>query len=279
MEFQLFQNYIAQKCGIEITEEKAYLIETRLSKFLADFGLSTFGELYSKIRSSDDASLNEKIIDAITTNETLWFRDKTPWNILRELYLPKAIELLQSQKKEKIRIWSAAASTGQEAYSTAICIEEYLKQNNIAGVSLDNFEILATDISDAVIKIAKNGKYDAISVTRGLDKNIKEKYFIKKDMIWELSPLIKERVKFTKFNLQNSFYMFGNFDVIFCRYVLIYFSHTFKEDMLKKLSYSLADDGMLFLGSYETYEELNNYFISALHGGGVYYTKKPQRGT
>lgn len=274
IEFLMFKKYIKEKCCIDISDDKAYLIETRLSKMLADLSLNSYSELYSRITGDVAGEYAERIIDAITTNETMWFRDKTPWQILKTLYLPRLIEELKSGKKQKIRIWSTASSTGQEAYSTAICIDTYLRENAILGVSLDDFEIMATDISNHVLEIARHGRYDAISIMRGLDGGIKSKYFQKNDRVWEVSEHIKKAVTFSKFNLQDSFLPFGKFDVIFCRYVMIYFSADFVESLTKKLWDALEGDGVLFLGAYELYEVMKRYFRSELLANGVYYTKK-----
>ncbi len=270
-EFTLFKEYIKENCGIEIDESKSYLIETRLSKILADSGLNSFGELYIEMMAKT-GEYEEQIIDAITTNETLWFRDKTPWEIIESL-MPTYVEALQSGKKSKIRIWSAAASTGQEAYSTAICIADYLKRNNILSVTLKNFEIIATDISKSALKIGKNGRYDAISIMRGLNEDIKHKYFENEGRIWEIKDFIKEAVIFKKFNLQNSFFLLGKFDIIFCRYVMIYFCEEFKEELAQRLKDALLDDGILFLGAYELYREIKHHFTSQTKSNGAYYCK------
>lgn len=273
-EFQLFKKYIHAKCGIDIGEEKAYLIETRLSKLLADSGMTTFDELYNTIRNNDDAHMAEKIIDAITTNETLWFRDKTPWNILEEILLPQYITKLRNGEKFKIRIWSAASSTGQEAYSTAMCIDRYLKKNYIKDIGLDQFEILATDISKTVLEIARKGRYDAISIMRGMEQEYKDQYFRNEGMVWELDGRIKSAVRFQQFNLQNSYLLFGKFDIIFCRYVLIYFADNLKDEIIKKLSACMHDDGLLFLGASELYGMMDRSFEMKHHGHGTYYKRR-----
>ena len=274
LEFQLFKKYIHDKCGIDIADEKAYLIETRLSRFLVDFKLNSFNELYQLIIKNNNPKISESIIDAITTNETLWFRDKYPWIIMEELLLPTYVELLRKNAKSKIRIWSAAASTGQEAYSIAMCIHYYLEKNFIKDISLCNFEIIATDISQTVLEIAKKGKYDSISIMRGLDQNYKDKYFKKDGMVWHIDDIIKNSVKFQHFNLQNSFMYLGKFDVVFCRYVLIYFSDDFKKDISKKLMEATNEEARLFIGASELYNILENDFTLNHYGNGTYYSKK-----
>ena len=273
LELLLFQRIIKDKCGIAIGDDKAYLIESRLAKILADSKLSSFGELFCSVYNSKDEKVTQKLIDAITTNETFWFRDATPWKIIEDLYMPQYLDMLRSGKKDKIRIWSAAASTGQEAYSTAICIDRYLRDRFIKDIKLDQFEILGTDISYLVLEIAKKGRYDNISIMRGLDSSIKDKYFKQSGGAWEITDEIKQAVTFKQFNLQDAFVLFGNFDVIFCRYVLIYFSDDLKNDIINKMHGSLNDGGIVFIGAYEVYGGLSPRFESQLYEKGAYYVK------
>ena len=271
-EFDLFKDYIRKHCGIEIGDQKAYLIESRLAKLLVEYEVSSYEELYYKIYRNTNPKIKEQVIDAITTNETLWFRDKTPWVILEEKLMPKYIELLRSKKRHKIRIWSAASSTGQEAYSTAMSINEYLEKNNIKDINLSQFEILATDISKPVLNVAKKGRYDSVSIMRGLDNKYKMKYFKNEGRTWVLDDKIKSLVTFRKFNLQDSFWSLGKFDIIFLRYVLIYFSSDFKSEALKKIKNTLNENGKLFLGSSEILHDQKNEFNNCNYKNGVYYS-------
>lgn len=273
-DFKLFQKYINEKCGIDISEDKAYLIETRLSKLLIDSGFSSYEQLYNSLINRSDPHIMVKVIDAITTNETLWFRDKTPWMILEKLLMPRYIEELRNHRKSRIRIWSAASSTGQEAYSTAMFIDYYLEKNGIRDISLSHFEIIATDISASVLDIARNGRYDSISIMRGLDPLYKDRYFIKSGMVWELDGRIKKAVKFEQFNLQNSFMFLGQFDLIFCRYVLIYFSDQLKKDIFQKILGSLHQNGILFIGASELYYLMDDQFVMKNEGTGTYYQRR-----
>jgi chemotaxis protein methyltransferase CheR len=256
-EFALFRDYILENSGILISPEKAYLIETRLSKLMVDAGSESFGEFYQYIISGADPALPQKIINEMSTNETLWFRDGAPWKVLEEHILPGLVEAVASGEKARARIWSAAVSTGQEIYSTVMCIDNYLSRNNIKGVSLSDFDFCATDISSRVLDTAKKGRYDAISIMRGLNDYYKNKYFEKSGAAWLLEPRIRDAVKFTQFNLQKNYQIFGTFDVIFCRYVLIYFTAEQKRDIISKMHKSLHDRGILFTGNYSLYEFFN----------------------
>ncbi len=273
-EFRLMKSFIEDQCGISLGEEKAYLIESRLGKILTDLGLTSFEELYNRISLRKEPEIIERIIDAITTNETSWFRDKTPWVILEGILLPGYIEKLRADKASRIRIWSAACSTGQEPYSVAMCIDNYLKKNRIDDIDLSCFEIVATDISKKVIQTAQIGKYDGISIVRGLNNTYRTKYFFNEGRTWGIDKKIRDSVSFKQFNLQNNFMVLGKFDVIFCRYVLIYFSEILKQEILSKIMYALKAEGALFTGSSEIINGYDDYFEMIDFGGGIYYRLK-----
>jgi chemotaxis protein methyltransferase CheR len=273
-EFNLFRKYIAEQCGIEIEEDKAYLIESRFSKLLADSGLSSFEELYNRITGQADRRMAEKIIDAITTNETLWFRDKTPWDILENVLLPKYIDEFRSGKRLRVRIWSAACSTGQEPYSIAMMIDNFLAKNLIKDVTLSQFEILATDISTTVLEIAQNGKYSSVSIIRGLDQFYKDKYFHNQVQTWELAEKIKNVVRFQQLNLQDSFQSLGEFDIVFCRYVMIYFSNQLKQEIANKMAGLIKPGGAFFIGSSELFSDTQNSFETVSYQNGIYYQRR-----
>ncbi|MGK0465201.1 CheR family methyltransferase [Clostridium sp.] len=273
-EFSEMRKYIEEKCGIIISLEKSYLIESRLSKLLVEFNCNTFEEFYKLIYNSMNDTITEKVIDAITTNETLWFRDKKPWDVLENILMPRYIKMLREDKRKKIRIWSAGCSTGQEPYTIAMIIHNYLEKNNILDIQTSQFEIMATDISGAVISLARVGRYDAISIMRGLPEIYKKKYFVQEGRIYTIKEDIKSMIKFYKFNLQKSFFSFGKFDLIFCRYVTIYFSETLKNDLLQRLANSLEKLGNVFLGSSEIYFDYNVYYERQEKLGAIYYEVK-----
>jgi len=273
-EFSLFSSYIAKNSGIVIPYEKSYIFETRLSKYLVDAGVNSFEELYHFITRKKDPLFNQKIINSITTNETKWFRDETPWKVMEEILLPKLVGDFISGKKAQIRIWSAAASTGQEIYSTVMCVDNYLSKNNVKGVSLKDFDFFATDISSHVLEIAKKGRYDKISIMRGLSDQYKNKYFTKNGSVWTIDPNICKMVRFEQFNLMNDFFKFGFFDIVFCRYVLIYFSDALKTQVAEKIYDSLYDKGVLFTGNYVIYDLFRNNFDADNYGNLSYYIKR-----
>lgn len=273
-EFLKMRKFIEDRCGIAISEDKAYLIESRLSKLLIDFRLSSFEDLYARIASMKDPDIVEKVIDLITTNETSWFRDMTPWVILEEALLPGYINDLREKKRMRIYIWSAACSTGQEPYSIAMCIDNYLDRNGITDITLADFEILATDISRTVLDIARTGRYDNISITRGLGGEYREKYFKSDGRGWILSDKIKRAVTFKQLNLQKDITVRDAFDIVFCRYVIIYFSERLKKEVLDKIGLALKKNGVLFVGSSELIDNHSGSYLVEHYKNGVYYRLK-----
>jgi len=273
-EYILFRDYIAGICGIVIKPEKAYLIETRLTMLMLEAGAENFREFYEYIIAGSDPQMPQKIINAITVNETMWFRDAALWKYLEEEKLPALAGELVSGNKTKIRIWSAAVSTGQEIYSAVMCVDNFLKKNNPKGVSLSNFEFFATDISERVLGIAKKGRYDKVSISRGLDEHHKNLYFNSNESAWYIDQSIRDRVNFGQFNLMDDFSPFGIFDIIFCRYVLIYFSDELKTKIAIKMHDSLADNGVFITGNYVLYDMYSAHFHVKHYDNLTYYTKK-----
>lgn len=273
-EFVLFREYIADRCGIELGDDKAYLIESRLSRLLVESQLGSFEELYHHIYAHNDREMAERVIDAITTNETLWFRDRGPWMILEKRLLPSYIEMLRQGRRSKIRIWSAACSTGQEPYSIAMMIDRYLFSRHIQDVSLQDFEIIATDISGTVLQIARNARYDQISIMRGLDRSYLDQYFTPSGRTWTLNDRIRSCVRFQQFNLQDPYILLSTFELIFLRNVLIYFSDRLKMEILEKSSRSLCPQGCLIIGAAEIINGYSTYFDQMDWEGSTIYQLK-----
>jgi chemotaxis protein methyltransferase CheR len=272
-EYTQFSDYIAGKCGIRIPPEKAYLIETRLARIVAESGADTFGEFYDLLVSGETPDAPRKIITAITTNETLWFRDGEPWLYMEKEILPRLAGGIASDKTKRARIWSAAASTGQEIYSTVMCVNDYLDKNPACGAKLSDFEFFATDISDKALEIAKMGRYDKISIKRGLADCYRDKYFLNHGSAWEIDKRIRDAVSFLEFNLQDSPLIFGHFDVIFLRYVLIYFSDELKAQIIERMRSALAPGGILFTGNYALFDMFKDGFETVHSGNMTCYRK------
>lgn len=271
-EYEDFRQFLEDACGILLGENKHYLVQSRLGKMVADTGMGSLGDLVGKLRrESSGGPLREQVIEAMTTNETFWFRDNHPFKILSEHILPGCVQ----RKQRSLRIWSAACSTGQEPYSTSITVQEYLGKNP---GSLSDVQIVATDISPAVLEDAKTGYYDAMAVARGLPADIKDRYFVRDEQHWQerwqVRADVRQRVRFTQGNLLASYSALGRFDVIFCRNVLIYFSSESKIDILKRMADILNPGGYLFLGASEAITQYSDSFDMVRCNPGVVYKKK-----
>jgi chemotaxis protein methyltransferase CheR len=207
----------------------------------------------------------------MTTHETLWFRDSGPYTILGYLLDGFAAEI-KAGARSKIRIWSSGCSTGQEPYSIAMTVLESGRSGN--GLRPEHVEILATDISPTALFMAKNGRYDTIAINRGLSKDMRDRHFRQEGRIWIINDTLKNMVVFKKMNLQASFALIGNQDIVFCRNVLIYFAEKFKRDLLGRLTAVLKPSGYLFVGSSESVSSYSNDYHMLKHLDGLYYKVK-----
>ena len=269
-EFEKIRNLLVSVCGIVLNDDQDYLVETRLLEMANEIGVSTFDELHSRI--SVDQSLLTRVVDLMTTNETLWFRDDSCWITLKEVIIPYLIGKLDNGYS-KIRVWSAASSTGQESYSLLILIKELLEIQGKKAY-FDRFSILGTDISKEVIFLAKRGIYDPFTISRGMNKQRLAKYFTKERKNYKITDEIKDRVEFRYFNLMDSFTTLGKFDLVLCRNVAIYFSGAFKTKLFEKISRVLFPDGFLMLGATESLVGIANNYVNQSHGNGLYYKLK-----
>lgn len=270
-EQKLVAQYIQEITGIFLDQSKAYLFETRLSSIAEANSCKSYQELQVKAKKDPTKAIEKAIIDAITTNETLFFRDKGPFELLQHKILPELIDRRspKSSLKTQIKIWSAAASTGQELYSIAIVIKELLKDNPDY-----NFTLLGTDISDAAIAQASYGKYNRFEIERGLDKKYLQKFFTLFGDSWKIKDEIRAMVNFRKFNLMHPFTALGKFDIIFCRNVAIYFTLEDRKKLFNKLADNLVDDGYLVIGSTESLSGVCPRFIPKRHLRSIFYQKQ-----
>ncbi|MBF0225423.1 MAG: protein-glutamate O-methyltransferase CheR [Desulfobacterales bacterium] len=275
-EFALIRNFIHDQCGIYLGDNKKYLIETRLSGLATSSGCRTFGEFYLKLKNSSIVSkLRGDVVDAITTNETMWFRDQHPFRILEESIFPEYYEQIKNGKKKQINVWSAACSTGQEPYSIAMKTLDFFQGlKNDKGFP-ENVKILATDISNGVIKTAMAGRYDSIAMTRGITPKIIDQYFTKNKNEWIIKDKVKNLITFKSLNInESSLALFGPFDIVFVRNVIIYFSDAIKKSLLYKVSRLLSPSGYLFLGTGETVGGYCDLFEIIESKGAMYYRLK-----
>jgi chemotaxis protein methyltransferase CheR len=270
-EFKVFAQYIHSLCGVSLDGSKAYLIETRLGGLAQDNGCSSFSEFYYKARSDSSKLLPRQIIDAITTNETLFFRDSAPFEMLQYKILPELIDRRKNMSYSRssplsLRIWSAACSTGQEVFSIAIILKEMLGNMNQY-----NLRLVGTDISNRAVAQASRGVYNKIEIDRGLPAGKLDRYFSMTDEGWKVRDEIRAMATFKTLNLLEDFSGLGRFDIIFCRNVAIYFSDQDKAILYKKLATALEPDGYLVIGGTESLTGVSSLFAPQRHLRSVFY--------
>lgn len=272
-EFMLLSKYIFDISGISLTQGKEYLIETRLNPVLEATGIKSYHDLCREAKRDPLKKIEKQIINAISTNETYFFRDMAPFNLLQNKIIPDLIDTRtnrgRSNFKTNIRLWSAANSTGQEIYSIAMLINELsLNENKV------NIKLLGTDISDAAISQASYGKYNKFEVSRGLTPTKLNKFFNKTGDVWKIKDEIRAMVMFKKMNLMKPFIGLGKFDLILCRNVMIYFTPEDRKKIYKKIASVLAPDGYLLIGATESLTNDTNLFKSQRYLSSVFYQLK-----
>ncbi len=263
-----FRRYLEEASGIVLGNNKHYLVTSRLNRLMREFEIEDFSSLMKRLKLERKSKLHERIVDAMTTNETLWFRDIYPFEVLKHIILPE----LTQQKPRQLRIWSAASSSGQEAYSISITLQEYLASK--PGSLPVNIQIIGTDISPSMLHEANNAQYDKLSLARGMSEERLKRYFVQKGDKWEVRPEIRSRVSFRELNLLNNFSALGKFDIVFCRNVLIYFSSELKTDILNRIAKLLSPGGYLFLGGSESPTSYTDAFELVRTPKGVAYRVK-----
>lgn len=264
--YQEFRQFLEKSCGIVLGDNKQYLVASRLGPLMGEQGLGHLGELLQRLGAGRDRQLTCRVIEAMTTNETQFFRDVYPFEQLSSQLFPE----LQRRRQWQVRVWSAACSSGQEAYSISMALQEY----NEAGGRLEG-EIVGTDISTQMVEQANSGRYNAAAVARGLSPERLRRHFQRIDAnTFEIRPELKRRVSFRQLNLLESFAGLGRFDVIFCRNVLIYFSQASRQDILGRMRQALNPGGYLVLGASETLGRDSGGFEMERLGQGVVYRPK-----
>ncbi|MAB25423.1 CheR family methyltransferase [Pseudomonas neustonica] len=266
-DFQAFREFLEKACGIVLGDNKQYLVSSRLNRLLEQEKIGSLGELVKRIQSQPRSNLRELVIDAMTTNETLWFRDVYPFEVLKKKLIP---EFIKSNPNQRLRIWSAACSSGQEPYSLSMSIDEFERSN--AGQLRSGAQIVATDLSGGILNAAKSAEYDSLSVARGLSQERLARHF---DQLapgrWALKPALRNRVEFRAINLLDSYSMLGKFDIVFCRNVLIYFSADVKKDILRRIHATLKPGGYLMLGASEALNGLPELYQMVQCNPGIVY--------
>jgi len=271
-EYESFREFLEDASGIVLGDNKHYLITSRITRLMTELSIQSFSELLDRIH--DDHRLRHRIMDAMTTNETSWFRDTYPYEFLKEKFFPERAR----QSGELIRVWSAACSTGQEPYSISIASNEFMVKNP-GMISSDGVQVWGTDISSNALQTARAGVYDDVALSRGMSPELRKRYFRQEGNQWRVSDDTKKRVNFQELNLKAGFASLGKFDIIFCRNVLIYFAPALKADIMYRMSQSLKPNGYLILGGSETISGYSEDFeILRWKSVGVIYQLKRDRG-
>lgn len=238
-----FARFLSDCCGLVLGENRQYLVSSRLSRLLDEFGFKKVEDLLRALRQSSNPTLKSRVIDAMTTNETSWFRDGYPFEILRQVVLPE-----RAAAQRPIKIWSAACSSGQEPYSIAMVVAEW---ETSFPPKTTPVSILATDLSETVLAEARTGLYDGLSIARGLSPERRQRFFETVEKGHQIKADIQRRVRFQKLNLMDSYALLGKFDIVFCRNVLIYFSAETKRRIFDGIARQMDPGGYLFVGASE----------------------------
>ncbi len=267
-EYNRFRAFLEDACGILLGENKQYLITSRLNPLLAEHKIPSLAALVERLQKDQNPGLVERIVDAMTTNETLWFRDAFPFEILKQAILPEQARA----RAAGARVWSAACSSGQEPYSISMIVEEF--QRASPGALASNVQIIATDLSSSMLELARVGSYDAAAMARGISDERRRQFFTARFGRWQLNEELRRRVTFREHNLQQGFESLGRFQVIFCRNVLIYFSADLKRSILARFAAALQPGGYLFLGAAEAITGYSDAFEMLRLPQGIVYRLK-----
>lgn len=271
-EIRALASYIYAVSGIVIDESKAYLLETRFGKLLEEEKCASYVDLYHKTKNDPLKVLEKKIINAITTNETLFFRDAGPFELLRVKILPELMDARTGKTTistipPHIRIWSSACSTGQEVYSIAIVLKELFGGLRIK----PKVTLMGTDLSDAAVVQASAGVYNKFEIERGLPREKLQRYFTLSGGNWKIKDEIRSMATFRRLNLMMPFSGLGKFDIIFCRNVAIYFSLEDRRKLFSKIADALVPDGYLLIGATESLTSVCPRFAPKRHLRSIYY--------
>jgi chemotaxis protein methyltransferase CheR len=262
-DFDFISTLIKQQSGLVLSKDKAYLLESRLMPVARKRSMKELSELITNIRTTKDKELINEVTEAMTTNESFFFRDIKPFELFRQQILPALIKNRASSKT--FRIWCAAASSGQEPYTLAMILKE--EAAKLAGWK---YEIVGTDISKEILAKAKEGIYSQFEVQRGLPVQLLLKYFKKKEDMWQIDSSLRSMIQYKEFNLLNDLKPLGKFDVVFCRNVLIYFDQETKTKVLDQISGLIPPDGTLLLGGAETVLGISDKFMPVKGQRGIY---------
>ena len=262
-DYDFMVTFLMERSGLVLSQDKAYLLENRLLPVARKHMMGSLDDLFQALRALNDDDLIREVTEAMTTNESFFFRDLTPFEQFQQTVLPRFIEARASTKR--LRIWCAAAATGQEPYTLAMILNEEREK-----ISDWRIEIIATDLSTAALERAREGSYTQFEVQRGLPVHHLVKYFEQQESHWQIDSAIRAMVDYRTLNLLEGIGTIGPVDIIFCRNVLIYFDQDTKGRVLDEMSKLLPDDGYLYLGGAETVLGVSDVFKPVSDLSGVY---------
>jgi chemotaxis protein methyltransferase CheR len=263
--YRFLQQRLYSQVGLVLEDNKHYLFESRLAPIIKQLGLNSVNDLCAFLHTERNAEIDQQVGEAMTTNETYFFRDPTQYEAIRTVLLPKLIE--ERRETKSIRFWSAASSTGQEAYSLAMLLLQ-------EGLSSWNIQILGTDFSSVVVNRARAGIYQQIEVNRGLPAPLLVKHFSRSGLEWKLNETVRRMARFETIDLRNSMKTLGPFDLVFCRNVMIYFDDRTKRNIMKELHSTLFRGGWLLLGGAESAFGLDEWFERRTVGSTTIYVAR-----
>lgn len=275
------RDHIHVLCGLELSDDKEYLIKQRLEPVLKMKGCESFSEFAKIIQFHPDNLLRDQIIAAITTSETSFFRDHYPFELFKSHLLPQFMKIAHQRKQRmaerkgaKISILSAGASTGQEPYSLSIVIYEFLKVNTAQNLLPDDFLVVAADVSSRSLSLAVAGEYEDAEIKNGLDPGLRERYFVCQDHRWLVQDSVRRIIEFRRINFVEPFMHLGGFDLILCRNVLPMYDLATRQKILNQFHYMLSENGVLVLGATENVYTMSHQFESRKYEESGYYVKK-----
>jgi chemotaxis protein methyltransferase CheR len=278
--FDIIRKAVHDLCGIVLADDKQYLVVTRLEPVLRRNGLHSYESLVQALRQPNSLGLREQLIEAITTRETSFNRDGHPFAELRRSILPEIARRLLERRAttnlliQKARLWCAAAATGQEAYSVAMAISDFLAGRPGIGLKLDDFPILATDISMEALAAAREGRYSAAELTRGMTDPQRDRFFRRDGRGWVVDPLLQRAIEFRRLNLVQPLPNLGTFDLILCRNFLIYLDDNARRRLCRNLHQALNPGGILIIGAAESIYGVSDAFSAERLGDTVVHRKR-----
>jgi chemotaxis protein methyltransferase CheR len=277
-DFRDVQKLVRTLCGLVLSDDKTYLVRTRLESVVRAHGFATFSEYLGRLQQFNAAQMRDELVEALTTGETSFNRDKHPFEEFRRQILPALANTIRERRERKYpvplaRIWSAGCSTGQEPYSIAMAVNDYTAGNPALGVRPEHFPILATDVSARSLNVAREGRYHERDLDRGLTAEQRLRYFRQQGDIWTLNDTLRRQIEFRRLNFIDPVVNLGPFEVIFCRNVMIYFDEPTRQRLCDQFYSLLSTGGLLILGAAESLYGIKTAFQTEQIGNTFVYRK------